>query len=956
MNNKIICFFLGFLFCLLSISFSSQNLISSHYTTKQKLPSNDIYSLSQDSIGKIWLSTNNGVSIYDGEVKKNINSVDGLPENTILFCYPLSDNRQLISTNVKGLFYKTGTVLKQISPQEQIFVNKIIKVRNHFIACSKDKINNLYIINYDNKKDEFYLKAINFKSEVMATDIITINDSTIVAASKNGIYKITFLNKSYVINKISEIKNCNQVALSDSLIYCIYEKKINIINLNTNVIEDTIIVPNALGDILNGVYYNHKMYFSSRLPYKFYCFENNKFIDVTSLFGLKNIYINSLLVDRENNLWITTQGKGLFKLKKSFSQNYKVNASDLNSYVISLHRTKNHNLVLGSYGHFYNVINDSIFIPHYKNKTTQYFYHYGFAESNNKVICFVNKIVNFKPTSFLGTKYYYINARTALFINDSTVLAGLWNMKLKYFKYQHDKFVGDKDSIILSKKVGRINKIIKISNEEIFVGTDLGLYKINLKTKSIHSYKSLVGEIKVNDICFNGNKYYIGTSNGLFILQKNNILRILKIGKQDVSSVNKILYNDSLNQLYIGTNFGLFVITNKKTFFLNEDNGLSFTEVNTIECVDNFVLVGGVNGYDKVNLSEYIRSYKAPDIYINSIQINDSIIENFNKIIKLNNINRIQIKFSGINYNSTNLFYKYKINTSREYLLEKGELNIEDISYGQSIIYLYTSADLINWSNPIKLMFYLDKPFYYEIWFIVLITTLSLGCIFLLFIWRLRIVKIRVKKRETLITELNSIKLRLINTSTKAHFLSNVLVGIQQFILQGKVDIASDYLALFSRHMRNVLESFQKDTHSLEHEMELTNEYIKLEQLRFQNKILFTIQSNLSHNARLIMVPPLLLQPIIENAIEHAFLKSNNKVNTILIKLLEFQDEKIEITIEDNGSGFNNLSINENESFGLKITNDRVNLQPNISVYYYNLNTLDENLRGTRVKFIIHII
>lgn len=948
---------LVFIYLLLSTSIFSQNLISTQYTTKQKLPSNAIYTLSQDSIGKIWLCTDNGICVYDGKENTYINTINGLAENTILYCHPVSDSKQLISTNIKGLYYRNGNIIKPILPQEMLFTNKFIKVKNYFVVFSANKLNKIYMLEYNPKTDDFIGKSIDLNSKEIIKDVIKVNDSVVVVGTKNYIYKIEFNNHSYKSTIILKINDCSRLVLGNNLLYILNDKKINVVNLKSNKMIDSIKGSKNIGEFSNGIYYNNKMYFSTRLPYKLYCYENTKFNDVTNVLGLKNIDVNWFYIDKENNLWITSQGKGLFRLNESFTQNFKLTTSELNSYVISMHLTKKNDLVVGSYGYFYNVINDSNFIPNYKGETTQYFYHYGFTERGNKIICFVNKVLNFKPIVNNNTKYYYLNTRTAIFINDSIILSGLWSMQLRYYKFYNDKLVRNGDSIVINNSKGRINAIYRINEKEVFVGTDCGLFKINLLTKSIYSYEKEIGTIKINDICFDEKNYYIGSSNGIYIIKENKVLQILKINNQNISSVNKIFYNSKLHQLYIGTNFGLFIFTGKKTFFLNEDNGLSFTEVNAIECKDNYVLVGGVNGYDKVNVIKYINDYKEPITYINSLLINDSLIHDYKNQIKLNNlVKRIQLKFSGIQFKASSIYFKYKINNGIDYLIDKGELNIVDIPYGISKIYLYTSIDLINWSTPLIVEFNYQKPIYYEIWFIVLTIFLCLSFITLFFIWRIKIVKQRNRKREILTAELNSIKLRLVNTSTKAHFLSNVLVGIQQFILQGNVDMASDYLALFSRHMRNVLESFQKDKHTIQNELDLTNEYIKLEKLRFQDKILFTIQSNLSTQAKSVKIPPLLLQPIIENAIEHAFSNNKNTPNTILIQLLEIKNKYIEIMIEDNGIGYNINSINQKSSFGLKVTNERVQLQSNISVFYDNLNTLNQNLSGTRVKFIINII
>ena len=165
----------------------------------------------------------------------------------------------------------------------------------------------------------------------------------------------------------------------------------------------------------------------------------------------------------------------------------------------------------------------------------------------------------------------------------------------------------------------------------------------------------------------------------------------------------------------------------------------------------------------------------------------------------------------------------------------------------------------------------------------------------------------QAKQLEQKVVEVNKqvaeYRLMALRSVMNPHFLFNALNSIQYFISKNNRELASNYLSLFSKLIRKVLESSVSNKISLKSELEILNHYLDLEILRFENKFSYKIDidSELQEEDG-IEIPSLLIQPYVENAILHGL---TNKVGKgkLLIKLQLTPDDQLLVVIEDNGIG-----------------------------------------------------
>lgn len=165
------------------------------------------------------------------------------------------------------------------------------------------------------------------------------------------------------------------------------------------------------------------------------------------------------------------------------------------------------------------------------------------------------------------------------------------------------------------------------------------------------------------------------------------------------------------------------------------------------------------------------------------------------------------------------------------------------------------------------------------------------------------------------------------------HFIFNSLNSVRYFMLSKQTDKAVNYLNKFSRLMRLVLEHSKNEMISLEEELLALDLYLGIEANRFSGQFNYEIKTNEQIELTKIMIPPLLLQPFVENAIWHGLLQSDKEQKQVLIevdKSLE-DDSECLVTISDNGIGYKKSAslkknINKHKSLGISLTQERIKL------------------------------
>jgi len=220
--------------------------------------------------------------------------------------------------------------------------------------------------------------------------------------------------------------------------------------------------------------------------------------------------------------------------------------------------------------------------------------------------------------------------------------------------------------------------------------------------------------------------------------------------------------------------------------------------------------------------------------------------------------------------------------------------------------------------------------------------------------------KLKQKQYSTELEKNNiEIQQRLLRAQMNPHFIFNSLNSIQSYIAANNTFVAMSYLSKFARLMRLILENTRQSYVTLENEINTLELNIELEKIRFKDKYDYKIEAEPSINTEEILIPPMLLQPFVENAIKHGLLKLKKKG---MLKIsYAVADSLLICNINDNGIGreasaeFNKHHRVQHKSLGMEVTGERINMLKNqtskdISVIITDLKDENGQACGTNVE------
>src|SRR5690606_26699638 len=194
------------------------------------------------------------------------------------------------------------------------------------------------------------------------------------------------------------------------------------------------------------------------------------------------------------------------------------------------------------------------------------------------------------------------------------------------------------------------------------------------------------------------------------------------------------------------------------------------------------------------------------------------------------------------------------------------------------------------------------------------------------------------------------------------HFIFNSLNAINLLIQKAEMKKASQYLVTFSRFVRMVLEIPKCQVISLDEELKLIKYYLNLEEKRFNEGFDFRIDTSEADDISDIRIPPLLLQPFVENAVWHGLLPSRKENKRLTIKITKTASY-LKIVIDDNGVGRMKSKLksadNSRESMGMDITQKRIEQFNKSYDCQINLEIIDKhpvNAAGTTIVLTIQNI
>ena len=416
---------------------------------------------------------------------------------------------------------------------------------------------------------------------------------------------------------------------------------------------------------------------------------------------------------------------------------------------------------------------------------------------------------------------------------------------------------------------------------------------------------------------------------------------------------NKVyeLATDGRNNLWVATNNGLSRLGLETLAFENfsEKDGLIKDNlgaqwVDALEVLESGeVFIGGHDFFTLLDPEQLPEASGPPDIVFNDFFVFDQVrrleksLEFTENITLQPDENFFTLTFAALSYTRPEL-NRYR------YLLEDYDKNWRESAEGKAS---YTNVPPGNyrfkvmaanhagvWNEEGKtLAIRILPPFYATWWFRGIAAGVLAMVVWAGYRWRIHQVRRQEQLKAEYERQLTDMEIKALRSQMNPHFLFNSLNSIKNYIVQNEQRLAARYLTKFSQLMRLILNNSRNTAVTLEDELKALELYVELESLRFRDKFDFEFDIEPGLPAESIYIPPLVIQPYVENAIWHGLMHKNEKGK--LWVRIHRKNAALQIEIEDNGVGrkrareLRSKTATKDKSMGMQITGDRLALVKN---------------------------
>ncbi|MBL7918173.1 MAG: histidine kinase, partial [Bacteroidia bacterium] len=370
-----------------------------------------------------------------------------------------------------------------------------------------------------------------------------------------------------------------------------------------------------------------------------------------------------------------------------------------------------------------------------------------------------------------------------------------------------------------------------------------------------------------------------------------------------------------------------------------------------------------------------------PNKYRRNLLVNNTVIYNF----KLGDKDTILSDRVKLDYGNNNVTFYYRgicltnpdkvlyrkklIGYDKQYSLPSEDNNSKytNLEPGTYTFQVLSCNNEGVWSpEPTEFVFTIKTPFYKTWWFILLSFITIILAVYITFKLRLNSIKQKQQKEFERKVEISKVELKALRSQMNPHFVFNSLNSIQHYIFNSKSEEAVKYLNKFAKLMRVILNNSDKPTVAIEDDLEALKLYLELEQMRFEDKFDYKIEIDDNVDLDYDIMPPMLLQPYVENAILHGLTPKSEK--GLLSINLRSEGNFIVCTIIDNGIGRKKAAEikrtmpgSKHKSFGMKITEERLRILNEISMSRHSVVITDlyddnGNGAGTKVELFVPIL
>lgn len=552
------------------------------------------------------------------------------------------------------------------------------------------------------------------------------------------------------------------------------------------------------------------------------------------------------------------------------------------------------------------------------------------------------KFVFDAPESFMnatGTAVYLVRRDSVFPVSFSSkvlcifalsvdsVLAGTYNGL--YLVQPSAGRVSEADSLFRNK---RVDAIIKFRQQWVLAIRGYGLYLGRPGQWQVIGSREGLGSDILHALCTTGNTIWCASNQGL--------------SRVDLSQASPLKY----------------AVTNVALA-----EGLPETGIADLLLLRDTVWLNGSTGLIWFPAAERFLNQIPPLLQLLEIRVNDRV----SAVDALNNLeadqNNISIRFEGLSMRSRGMLkYACRLISDRDTFISDTYNRYIDFIALPPGNYLFEVQAFNNSGKAslktLKVSFSIKAPFWQRPWVWILALLIFLTGAFLLFRIRIRRIRKMEEQKAEFSRQLAGLEMKALRAQMNPHFIFNAINSIQDYVLKKDTASAQRYLTKFARLVRQILDNSVEGEVLLDDELKAAELYVEFEQQRFGDKFRFVPEMDANVEADTLLIPSMILQPYLENAIRHGISHSESPC-TLWLRVAQ-DDHYLYITIEDDGIGRKAAAVWKEQqipghiSHGTAITSGRVeayNKVHNTRITVYTDDLDDKSGRGTRVRLTIPI-
>lgn len=940
------------------------------YSIKDGLPQSQAIKITQDKEGYLWVATLGGLARFNGREFITVSVDDGLLTNRVK-ALSYIDSTFWVGHD-GGISYMSNNRIHKVPFEgdlKSISVSGIVKFKNRIFVTSQSK----YGGGLFELVDSTSLLRIKtgMKGELNRISTSFVLDDVLYLGTKEGVIRTTDA-VHFKVDEDLPTGDYREILSDNKEIYYVSHKQgvfkqdlktREIYHLDTKSMKRSI----NRDDISENSIRFSEAYLDSKSNLWLASLRGAMIVDkddnVRLIDNEKGLPVNNISCfyeDTEENIWIGSLGKGIFRYPgEAFKYFDKSTVFGTDLFVTGFQKPN---------GDFLFGTNDEGILK--------------MTSSGEVVNLYDDIVVIWSSLQQVDGKDWFGTQSNLISIDPNN------NDKIEKFTYQDDDLPGRK-----------ITALYKLGPNSMYIGGSSGvsLYKNGVFTRLKSADKKSIGTVREFTIldgkmyCASNlgiyfyeneelklfsdvggvayclkkdrfNQLWFGTEEGLFRYRNGELKQVvlLSLDVPAANFINFLNYKD--DQLYVGTNNGLFVLSN-----LDKENpdterfgmGDGMVDLETNLNSGFFDLKGDFWFGSNSGLVRFTPEYKLenttiPIVHLKSILLNYEPFDysDYSEAINRKGLpinlalpytkNNLTFELDGISLRHRNgLEYQFWLEGQDDKwspLTKNPSLTFNGLGAGDYMLRIRCVDVNGNISDEVVFSFTIMEAYYRTWWFIGICALVVAGLVILFFRLRLkRINEANEKERLEYKTRLLSLEQQSMNASMNRHFVFNSLNSIQYFINTRDRISANKYLTNFAKLIRKNLDSATADGNviSLDEELERLHLYMSLESMRFKGR--FDYEINVKNvDTESIMIPAMVLQPFVENSIIHGILPDEEKKGKITIDVINDNGDLI-IRVEDNGIGVKQslskkVEIDgDHRSKGMEITSKRIELIQKIS-------------------------